>query len=190
MIHNSYFKQSGFTLIELLVVISIIALLSSVIFTSVNEVRRKARDTRRIADFRQFVNALELFYDTYRAYPCGDFDWAGITIDSSDSPHFLDGNNDPPLLVNCIGDPKFGIYTAGFYSRQTPKDPINVWGQHIYMYNVSLNRQEYILFVRLEVNPTRMENDGGLCNNVYETGSGLGIMTPLDTDITNGVPCN
>ncbi len=59
----------GFTLIELLVVIAIIGLLSSVVLASLNSARQKSRDSRRIADMLQIRTALELYYDTNRAYP-------------------------------------------------------------------------------------------------------------------------
>lgn len=62
-------SKKGFTLIELLVVISIIGLLSSIVLTSVNSARAKARDARRIADFRQIQTALEFYYDKYNVYP-------------------------------------------------------------------------------------------------------------------------
>lgn len=61
--------RSGFTLIELLVVISIIGLLASVVMASLNSARAKGRDAKRKADFSQIVRALELYYDTYNAYP-------------------------------------------------------------------------------------------------------------------------
>ncbi len=64
--HN---KNRGFTLIELLVVISIIGLLSSIVLTSVNSARAKARDARRIADLKQIQLALELYYADNNAYP-------------------------------------------------------------------------------------------------------------------------
>lgn len=56
-------------MIELLVVIAIIGILSSVVLASLNSARSKARDTKRIADFRQIQTALELFYDQYGRYP-------------------------------------------------------------------------------------------------------------------------
>ena len=61
--------KKGFTLIELLVVIAIIGLLSSVVLTSLNSARVKARDVRRVSDLHQIQTALELFYDTYGRYP-------------------------------------------------------------------------------------------------------------------------
>lgn len=62
-------NRKGFTLIELLVVISIIGLLSSVVLTSVNSARAKARDARRIADFKNVSLAMEFYYDKYGRYP-------------------------------------------------------------------------------------------------------------------------
>ncbi len=53
-------RLSGFTLIELLVVISIIGLLSSIVLTSVNSARSKARNVRERADVNQIIKALEL----------------------------------------------------------------------------------------------------------------------------------
>lgn len=73
------FKKDGFTLIELLVVIAIIGLLSSIVLTSLNSARTKARDARRIADLKQIQTALEIFYDQQGRYPksaggtCWDF---------------------------------------------------------------------------------------------------------------------
>jgi len=59
----------GFTLIELLVVISIISLLSSVAFASLNSARRKARDANRISDLTQIGLALEFYFDDFGSYP-------------------------------------------------------------------------------------------------------------------------
>lgn len=53
-------NPSGFTLIELLVVISIISLLSSIVLTSVNSARSKARNAREKVDVKQIITGLEL----------------------------------------------------------------------------------------------------------------------------------
>lgn len=68
-------KQKGFTLIELLVVIAIIGLLSSVVITSLNSARVRARDARRIADLHQIQLALELYYSANGYYPQSDCGW-------------------------------------------------------------------------------------------------------------------
>ena len=61
-------RKFGFTLIELLVVIAIIGILASVVLASLNTARQKGRDARRIADLKQVQLALELYFDTNRAY--------------------------------------------------------------------------------------------------------------------------
>lgn len=62
-------SRKGFTLIELLVVVSIISLLSSIVFTSLDSARMKARDARRITDLRAIRTALELYFDFNGSYP-------------------------------------------------------------------------------------------------------------------------
>ena len=62
--------NKGFTLVELLVVVAIIGLLAGIAVVSVNSVRVKARDAKRIADVKQIQNALELYNNTKGgAYP-------------------------------------------------------------------------------------------------------------------------
>ena len=62
-------KQKGFTLIELLVVIGIIGLLASIIVVNLTGARKRARDTKRIADVRQLQTANEDYYGKNGKYP-------------------------------------------------------------------------------------------------------------------------
>jgi len=61
--------KKGFTLVELLVVISIIGLLSTIAIVSLGSARAKSRDTKRIADMKQFSTALEQYYSDQGGYP-------------------------------------------------------------------------------------------------------------------------
>ncbi|OGZ97236.1 MAG: hypothetical protein A3B34_03500 [Candidatus Sungbacteria bacterium RIFCSPLOWO2_01_FULL_54_21] len=99
--------RKGFTLIELLVVISIIGLLSSIVLTSVNVARGKARDARRLADMRQIQNALALYYDDHGAYPPVTYgpggSLAGWEVSYKDASNWL--NQLQPYLPSVPGDP-------------------------------------------------------------------------------------
>jgi len=53
-------QKKGFTLIELLVVISIVALLTTIIYGFVGEARAEAQDKKKIQESRQVKNALEI----------------------------------------------------------------------------------------------------------------------------------
>ena len=105
-------SKRGFTLIELLVVISIISLLSSVVFAGLNSARAKARNAKRTNDIIQLVNAFNL----------------GLT--SSSWPTTPGGN---PVCVSqnsCWGgwigylpDDSINALLAPFISR--PVDPVD-----------------------------------------------------------------
>lgn len=61
--------KRGFTLIELLVVISIIGVISSIVLAALNTARDKAVDGRKLSLVREYVKALELYYDDNGYYP-------------------------------------------------------------------------------------------------------------------------
>ena len=62
---------TGFTLIELLVVIGIIGILSVIVLVSLSSSRAKARDAKRVADVREYANALEVYFNSEGGYPDG-----------------------------------------------------------------------------------------------------------------------
>ena len=59
----------GFTLIELLIAIAIIGILATVASVSLMQARRRARDTKRVADIQQIRNALLIYSNTRATYP-------------------------------------------------------------------------------------------------------------------------
>jgi type II secretion system protein G len=69
--------KRGFTLIELLVVIAIIGLLSSVVLASLSTARTKARNIKRVADFKSVSTAMELYRNDHGDYPPYEHDGAG-----------------------------------------------------------------------------------------------------------------
>jgi len=80
---NKFGYKKGFTLIELLVVISIIALLSTVIMTAVEENRIKAKDRALVQSAIQLRNALELYKSDNGDYPQMPYPFVFCSKDSS-----------------------------------------------------------------------------------------------------------
>ena len=113
-------KTKGFTLIELLVVISIIGVLSTVVITSLNEGRARARDAKREQDIISIQNALELYYVDNGRYPING--WAVSNSSSSwENFEILLGTSLPSDPVNESGYVFNGALTYGYYSANTSK---------------------------------------------------------------------
>jgi len=65
-------KSAAFTLIELLVVIAIIALLAVLVLFSIENIRAKSRDARRVNDIKSIQGGLAMFHNDYQLYPVYD----------------------------------------------------------------------------------------------------------------------
>ena len=91
-------RTNGFTLIELLVVIAIIGVLSTMLMTSLNIARSKARDARRLSDIYQMRLALQLYYDSSGHYPAQIADLVPTYI--SASPFDPDGISEYQYCTN------------------------------------------------------------------------------------------
>lgn len=129
-------NNRGFTLIELLVVISIISLLSSVIFVSLNSVRQKARNALRLETIHTFVNAFNLGLNDSNSFPIANSTWACITatcyggwssyIDNSTVTAFLASS-----LPNKPSDPSDSIRGYGGFLYFNPATFFGVTGAWI-----------------------------------------------------------
>lgn len=132
--------KNGFTLIELLVVIAIIALLSSVVMSSVSSARIKSRDAKRTQDLYQIRTALALYFDDKHTYPPYGY--------------WLYSNNANWNTLQTALAP---------YMTTLPKDPRNnaagpwVTGNYTYAYGVKAGGTDYDLVAQFEdtSNPNR-----------------------------------
>lgn len=61
--------KKGFTIIELLVVSALIALLVSIVFTTITGARARSRDSRREIDIKEIQNAVNLYAVNNTAFP-------------------------------------------------------------------------------------------------------------------------
>jgi prepilin-type N-terminal cleavage/methylation domain-containing protein len=107
-------QQHGFTLIELLVVIAIIGVLASVILTSLNTARSKARDAQRRSDAHQITLAIESYFSTNGAYPVSGGATApnGAWSNSSDGSWATVGTILASYIPSLPKDPQQSANTA------------------------------------------------------------------------------
>lgn len=155
--------QKGFSLIELLVVISIIGLLASIVMTSLNSTRVKARDTKRLASIRQIQTALEMYYNTNGTYPM-----MGAWINSVDG--------DANWLTS------FATALQPFISS-LPNDATATG----YRYRITNDGAKYGLAVGFEGSSYNalMAGDGGHFINYYELGPSPGECDAVGKDWWN-----
>lgn len=116
-------SSRGFSLIELLVVVSIIGLLSSFIIASIDTARTKSRNTARVTQVAQLMNAFNIartggaFPNTAYTYPC-----LSATCYGAWSPNAADATVDTyftPYMQKPI-DPPDGMRGYGGFLLMTP----------------------------------------------------------------------
>jgi prepilin-type N-terminal cleavage/methylation domain-containing protein len=147
---NLYVKKNkAFTLIELLVVISIISLLSSVVLSSLNNARSRARDAKRVSDIRAVGLSLNLYYHQYGTFCVHDAGSGGRGWLNS---RYSSSYGVAQQLVN-LG-----------YLSAVPRDPT----QGDFGYMIWCDRNNFTLWATLEKSSTLAE-----CHfSSYDTGYG------------------
>lgn len=113
-------KQNGFTLIELLVVISIIGILSGLLFVNFSGVRERGRDAVRKNDLQQIKTALRLYYNDNQQFP--EHTDPGFLIEACPTATVYGGG--------CIWGAQFSETTSYI---MLPRDPLNT-GNYTYRY--------------------------------------------------------
>jgi len=116
--------NKGFTLIELLVVISIISLLSTVVLSSLDNARAKARDIERIQSLVQMRTALESYKADNGFYPIeGDGDWKSFCYQNNDWNELtplVSGGYISKLPLDPLANPGEPTYPNCFYFNSQP----------------------------------------------------------------------
>jgi len=127
-------KNKGFTLIELLVVISVIALLSSIVFTSLNSARQKARNVARLSAVRTLVNAFNLSLSDSGSLPISGWACVGLTCYDTWAQYPANPTVDAflaPSLSKKPSDPIGGSRNYGGYLYINPVTVLGVSGAYI-----------------------------------------------------------
>ncbi len=152
--------KKGFTLIELLVVVAIIGVLASIVLSSLNEARAKARDARRLSDIKTIQTALELYFLDNNEYPVS----TGGTIPNNSWAHSAYPSWE--TLETALGTdlPEDPINNDQSWAPSNPVEGLN----YTYYSGTAIcpNRQGYALVYRFESrDATSDENKGVIrCN--------------------------
>ncbi|HLC83622.1 MAG TPA: type II secretion system protein [Bacteroidia bacterium] len=100
-------KNQGFTLPELLIVMTVLAALATVMMTSYPASTKRARDTRRRSDIKQYQTAIEVYANKAGSYPV----FSGNPSSSGFCNTYLN-------MSNCPDDPKTEHYAVNSSASQ------------------------------------------------------------------------
>jgi len=167
-------KQKGFTLIELLVVIAVIGVIASVVLVNLSSARSKVRDAKRIAEVKQLMTALELYYDANGHYPlspnCGatspNNGWCN-SIQSLSGDHWIRDNGAANILSSYLSvEPIDPIQHALSIPKWLPYKSGTIF---YYSSDYGGNGKWYMIVFGLENYPHPIESQDGItaCDGHY-----------------------
>jgi len=160
--------KKSFTLIELLIVLSILAIISTLIFINVSSAQKKARDTQRVSDLEALNNAILMHYQATGHYPdlpdgCGIDGINGVSsnevgtevTENCYKSEFIK-NLTPAYISKLPTDPKpelFGVGGSGFcpscnsrgflyFHYNCEEDPVNCPGRTVECYKILISQPE------------------------------------------------
>lgn len=170
-------KTNGFTLVELLVVIAIIAVLAAVVVLIINplELTRQSRDTARLSDLTSLNNALNV------AVQEASNSGAQVLCVGTTAPCSGTSNTLPQTTTrrsDGTGWVKVNLGAQQSVSVPTlPADPVNdATYRYTYTTNAAGDKWEINAVLESQKFQTKMANDGGNNDNVYEVGSDYSIL--------------
>jgi prepilin-type N-terminal cleavage/methylation domain-containing protein len=132
----------GFTLVEVMVTVSVIIILSTIVFTNVNSGSAQARDAERLSDIRNIESALERYRLEHGRYPeaCnGPFTWSG----EADSPHPCPGGDSQYIVGDLSETTSVTENFAPTFIPTLPTDPKGDDPSGGYVYAVDGNGDVY-----------------------------------------------
>lgn len=167
-------KQRGFTIVELLIVIVVIAILASISIVSFSGVQQRARDATRDQDVALITKALELYYTENGKYPTGrgstnintwwttssDASWQGL--EASLSP-YLGGGSLPKDPQQGAASAMSGGQSYDYYSFNSTANTCGAGAEQGYLllYKYEASARKEIFRGECSVNP---QSYGGVSN--------------------------
>lgn len=155
-------KQKAFTLIELLVVISIISLLSSIVYSATGEARNKAQDAAAKQEVKNVTSALSLYKNDAPSMPLASGATAGELYSSED-------------IDNDYFEESMQILVDGGYLSSIPKTVGNI----VYTYGTSSDGESAVFGAGLNYEYVSSGSSNN-CNVSFDNVNTEGGIAPLD----------
>ena len=152
-------RSGGFTLIELLVVISIISVLSTIVLSSLNSARTKARNTQVQQEVGSWMNAINLYKNDTGNYPLHGTVWDTYAVCLGGN-YIVCNDNSYPGMTNADNNLFKSQVSKYINTNNNPnRKPLN--GGFVSFYEAGYNGGDYyvLLYYYLEGNQNCSQSD-------------------------------